>query len=106
MLISQKLKIEWSRLVAANPNVDAANMYVGMQINLPTNLNVQTNTNTNSDNTTSTSSSMPANAVAAPSYLSDGLFPLKPGTYSPFINTFGDGRTFNADVTQQRKHYR
>ncbi len=34
-LISQKLKIEWSRLVAANPNVDAANMYVGLKINIP-----------------------------------------------------------------------
>ncbi|MDQ0919176.1 LysM peptidoglycan-binding domain-containing protein [Paenibacillus sp. V4I5] len=101
-LISQKLNIEWSRLVAANPNVNAANMYVGMKINLPTNLNVQTNTN--SDNHTSTSSSMPASSVEAPSYLSDGLFPLKPGTYSSFINTFGDGRTFNADGTQQRNH--
>ncbi|MFC0212394.1 peptidoglycan DD-metalloendopeptidase family protein [Paenibacillus chartarius] len=85
-LISQKFNVNWSRLVAANPTVNPSNMFVGQKINIPA------------------ESTMSVTTVQAPAYLADGKFPLKPGTYNPFVNTYGDGRSYNSDGTQQRLH--
>ncbi|RSK26127.1 LysM peptidoglycan-binding domain-containing protein [Bacillus sp. HMF5848] len=82
-VISQKLNIPYTELLAANPNANPYNLYPGLVIQLP------------AKNTES---------VNAPASYADGYFPLKPGSYQPFTNTYGDGRTYNEDGTLTRKH--
>lgn len=89
-LLSQKFNVSLSALLAANPAINPSNLYIGLKVNIPT-TNLSTSTATIADGATQT-------------YLADGQFPLKPGTYSPFTDTYGDGRTFNPDGTVMRKH--
>jgi murein DD-endopeptidase MepM/ murein hydrolase activator NlpD len=89
--LSQRLNIPYNDILAANPDVNPRNLYPGQVVQIPN----------KSDEPQSDQSQ---DAPAEPNYLADGVFPLKKDSYTPFTNTYGDGRTYNADGTLSRKH--
>ncbi|MFE8700827.1 LysM peptidoglycan-binding domain-containing protein [Cytobacillus sp. FJAT-54145] len=80
--ISQKLGVPYTEILAANPTANPTNLYPGLVIQIP----------------------VKSTSIEAPATYADGKFPLAKGTYQPFTDTYGDGRTFNTDGTQTRKH--
>lgn len=76
-IISQRHGVPLAKLIAANPQLsNPNNIWTGLQINVP----------------------------KKPSAYLYGVFPLAKGTYTPFVNTYADARTWSADAPAVRSH--
>ncbi|MDP5275289.1 LysM peptidoglycan-binding domain-containing M23 family metallopeptidase [Chengkuizengella axinellae] len=89
-IISQKLGISIQDLINANPQLsNPNNLMIGQSIQIPG------------------SSSNPSNPIETPGeqdIFADGMFPLKAGTYEPYVNSYGDGRDYNTGGSGTRSH--
>ncbi|WP_134702829.1 LysM peptidoglycan-binding domain-containing M23 family metallopeptidase [Ammoniphilus sp. YIM 78166] len=81
--LAQRFGVPYNDIVAANPTVNPMNLYPGLTVQIP---------------------QKTAEAVKAPTYLADGQFPLRKGSYTPFDDNYGDGRGFDSMGNPTRKH--
>jgi cell wall-associated NlpC family hydrolase len=89
-IISQKLNIDWNSLVAANPYVNANNLYIGEVITLPAK-NMATTTAPSTTNTSTVTTSMTTSAATPVNSVSN---------QTGITHTSSNGTTTTAPVTQ------
>ncbi len=81
--LAQRFGVPYNDIVAANPTANPMNLYPGLVVQIPQKSAVE---------------------IKAPSYLADGQFPLRKGSYTPFDDNYGDGRGFDSMGNPTRKH--